>query len=158
MISSKMTLAAALAGAMTLGACTQPMQPGDVDPNQRTKNGALIGAGVGALAGALSKGDGNRTEAAVKGALVGGAIGAGVGYSLDKQEAELRAAMDSRVVITNTGDRLIVSLPNDLTFATDSSAISSLVRSDLRKVAGSFITDTAAAASQPQIRQPRPQV
>ena len=99
MISSKMTLAMALAGAMTLGACTETgqigAQPGD--PNQKTKNGALIGAGVGALAGALSKGDGNRGDAALKGALIGGAIGAGVGYSLDKQEAELRQAMDSRV-------------------------------------------------------------
>jgi len=91
MISSKMTLAAALAGAMTLGACTQPLQPGNGDPNQRTKNGALIGAGVGALAGAISEGDG---KGALKGALIGGTIGAGVGYSLDKQEAELRAAMD----------------------------------------------------------------
>ena len=73
MISSKMTLAAALAGAMTLGACTQPMQPGNGDPNQRTKNGALIGAGVGALAGAISEGDG---KGALKGALIGGTIGA----------------------------------------------------------------------------------
>lgn len=135
MISSKMTLAAALAGAMTLGACTQPMQPGNGDPNQRTKNGALIGAGVGALAGALSKGDGNRTEAAVKGALVGGAIGAGVGYSLDKQEAELRAAMDSRVVITNTGDRLIVTLPQDILFATDSTQVQAGMQNDLAALA-----------------------
>ena len=84
MISSKMTLAATLAGAMTLGACTDTGKFGanPNDPNMRTKNGALIGAGVGALAGALSKGDGNRGEAAIKGALVGSAIGAGVGYAV----------------------------------------------------------------------------
>lgn len=137
MISSKMTLAATLAGAMTLGACTDTGQFGanPNDPNMRTKNGALIGAGVGALAGALSKGDGNRGEAAIKGALVGGAIGAGVGYSLDKQAAELRAAMDSRVVITNTGDRLIVTLPQDILFATDSTQVSPALMDDLRALA-----------------------
>jgi outer membrane protein OmpA-like peptidoglycan-associated protein len=129
MISSKMTLAAALAGAMTLGACTQPING---DPNQRTKNGALIGAGVGALAGAISEGDG---KGALKGALIGGTIGAGVGYSLDKQEAELRAAMDSRVVITNTGDRLIVTLPQDILFATDSTSVSPALRDDLAALA-----------------------
>mgnify|MGYP002376140032 FL=1 len=134
MISSKMTLAATLAGAMTLGACTDTGQFGanPNDPNMRTKNGALIGAGVGALAGALSKGDGNRGEAAIKGALVGSAIGAGVGYSLDKQAAELRAAMDSRVVITNTGDRLIVTLPQDILFATDSTQVPPALMDDLR--------------------------
>ncbi|NUH66711.1 OmpA family protein [Sulfitobacter sp. S0837] len=132
MISSKMTLAAALAGAMTLGACTQPMQPGNGDPNQRTKSGALIGAGVGALAGAISEGDG---KGALKGALIGGTIGAGVGYSLDKQEAELRAAMDSRVVITNTGDRLIVTLPQDILFATDSTSVAPALRDDLAALA-----------------------
>ncbi|MEX3316408.1 OmpA family protein [Sulfitobacter sp. PS-8MA] len=132
MISSKMTLAAALAGAMTLGACTQPMQPGNGDPNQRTKSGALIGAGVGALAGAISEGDG---KGALKGALIGGTIGAGVGYSLDKQEAELRAAMDSRVVITNTGDRLIVTLPQDILFATDSTNVAPALRDDLAALA-----------------------
>ena len=48
--STKMT-AMALASVFALGACTDPgrigAQPGD--PNQRTKNGALIGAGAGAL-------------------------------------------------------------------------------------------------------------
>ena len=75
MISSKLTLAAAVAGAMALGACTAPQgnilaQPGD--PNQKTKNAALIGAGAGALLGALSKGDGNRGDGALVGAVIGG--------------------------------------------------------------------------------------
>lgn len=137
MISSKMTLAATLAGAMALGACTDPAQYGNGydDPNQKTKSGALIGAGAGAVIGALSKGDGNRAEGALKGAVIGGALGAGVGYSLDKQEAELRRVMDSRVVITNTGDRLIVTLPQDILFATDSTAVQPTLQSDLAALA-----------------------
>lgn len=137
MISTKMTLAAALAGAMTLGACTDPgrIGAGPNDPNQKTKNGALIGAGAGALLGALSKGDGNRDQGAVKGALVGAAIGAGVGYSLDRQEADLRRALDSNVVIRNTGDRLIVTLPQDILFATDSTAVQPALYDDLQALA-----------------------
>ena len=138
MISSKLTLAAAVAGAMALGACTAPQgnilaQPGD--PNQKTKNAALIGAGAGALVGALSKGDGNRGDGALVGAVIGGAIGAGVGYSLDKQEAELRQQLNSNVSINNTGDRLIVTLPNNLLFATDSTAVSATLQGDLRALA-----------------------
>lgn len=137
MISSKFTVAALVASALTLGACTEPgmigAQPGD--PNQKTKNGALIGAASGAVIGALSKGDGNRADGALAGALVGGAIGAGVGYSLDRQEAELRQQMNSNVVITNTGDRLIVTLPNNLLFATDSSTVTPTLQSDLRALA-----------------------
>jgi outer membrane protein OmpA-like peptidoglycan-associated protein len=137
MISSKMTLAATLAGAMALGACTDPGQYGGGydDPNQKTKSGALIGAGAGAVIGALSKGDGNRAEGALRGAVIGGALGAGVGYSLDKQEAELRRVMDSRVVITNTGDRLIVTLPQDILFATDSTTVQPTLQSDLAALA-----------------------
>lgn len=137
MTISKFSVAAALAGAMTLGACTEPggimAQPGD--PNQKTKNGALIGAASGAVIGALSKGDGNRDQGALAGAVIGGAIGAGIGYSLDKQEAELRQQLDSNVVITNTGDRLIVTLPNNLLFATDSTALTPTLQGDLRALA-----------------------
>lgn len=137
MISSKMTLATVLVGALALGACTETgqfgAQPGD--PNQKTKNGALIGAGAGALLGALSVGDGNRGDAALKGAVIGGALGAGVGYSLDKQEADLRRQLDSNVIITNTGDRLIVTLPQDILFATDSTTVKAGLRDDLQALA-----------------------
>jgi outer membrane protein OmpA-like peptidoglycan-associated protein len=137
MISSKLTLAAVVAGAMSLGACTPTgnilAQPGD--PKQKTKNGALIGAGAGALIGALSKGDGNRADAALVGAVLGGVVGAGVGYSLDRQEAELRQQLNSNVSINNTGDRLIVTLPNNLLFAAGSTAVSSTLQGDLRALA-----------------------
>lgn len=137
MISTKMYLVTALAGAMTLGACTDPGQfgAGPNDPNQKTKNGALIGAGAGALVGALSKGDGNRDKGAIKGALVGAAIGAGVGYSLDKQEADLRRTLDSNVVIRNTGDRLIVTLPQDILFASGSTKVQPALYGDLQALA-----------------------
>ncbi|MBD3664819.1 OmpA family protein [Sulfitobacter aestuariivivens] len=137
MISTKTTLGAALASAMMLGACTDPAQLGmeDGNPNQNRNQGALIGAASGAVLGALVSDDGDRGDGALIGAVLGGAVGAGVGYSLDKQEAELRQQMGSNVVITNTGDRLIVTLPQDILFATDSTALQPALIGDLRALA-----------------------
>lgn len=140
MISTKLSLSAILAGTLALGACTDPGQFGQIgagpdDPNQRTKNGALIGAAGGALVGALSKGDGNRARGALVGAAVGGAAGAGIGVLLDRQAADLRQALDSNVVIKNTGDRLIVTLPQDILFATDSTVVQPALIGDLRALA-----------------------
>lgn len=135
MISFKPILPAAFTGALILGACTQPYQSNN--PNRDT--GALIGAGAGAAIGALVKDDGDRGDGALIGAVVGSAIGAGIGYSLDRQEADLRRQIDNdNVVITNTGDRLIVNLPQDILFATDSFAVRPDLRSDLVAVAGNL--------------------
>ncbi|MCX8225259.1 MAG: OmpA family protein [Sulfitobacter sp.] len=132
MTFSKTTIAVALTSVLALSAC----EPGPIggnpnDPNAKTRSGALIGAGAGAVIGALSKGDGNRADGALVGALAGGAIGAGVGYTLDKQEADLRRQLDSDVIITNTGDRLIVTLPQDILFATDSTRVQAGMQNDL---------------------------
>ncbi|QUJ75907.1 OmpA family protein [Sulfitobacter albidus] len=138
MTFSKFSLAAALAGVFALGACTNPngsILAQDGDPNQNAKNGALIGAASGAVIGALSRGDGNRDQGALKGAIIGGALGAGGGVLLDRQEAELRRQLDSRVVIQNTGDRLIVTLPQDITFDSGSSAVSAGIQGDLQALA-----------------------
>lgn len=136
MTFSKMTIAAGLTSILALSAC----EPGPIggnpnDPNANTRQGALIGAGTGAVIGALSKGDGNRAGGALVGALAGGALGAGVGYTLDQQEADLRRQLDSNVIITNTGDRLIVTLPQDILFATDSTTVQSGMQSDLAALA-----------------------
>lgn len=135
----KFPLPVALAGAMALSACTNPAQLGGTSNNPNTQQGALIGATAGAVLGALSKGDGNRADAALVGAVIGGALGAGAGYSLDKQEADLRAQLaNDNVIITNTGDRLIVTLPQDILFATDSFAVRPDLQRDLNTVAGNL--------------------
>ena len=133
----KTPLVLAVTSAFALAACTDPGQLGGGNSNlSKTQQGALIGAGAGALAGALSRGDGNRDNGALVGAVVGGAIGAGIGYNLDQQEADLRRDIgNDNVQITNTGDRLIVSLPQDLLFATDSFAVRPDLQNDLRSVA-----------------------
>jgi outer membrane protein OmpA-like peptidoglycan-associated protein len=142
MTFSRFPMVAAMAGVIALGACTNPngsILAQDGDPNQRAKNGALIGAGAGAIIGALSESDGNRDTGAVRGAVIGAVIGGGGGAILDKQERDLRASLgNDRVTINNTGDRLIVTLPQDILFATGSSAVRPDLVRDLGAVAGNL--------------------
>lgn len=136
---AKPSLIVALSGTLVLAACTDPSQIGANSSNPKAQQGALIGAGAGALLGAISKGDGNRGDGALVGAVLGGALGAGIGYSLDQQEADLRAELgNDNVTITNTGDRLIVTLPQDILFATDSFAVRPDLQNDLYSVAGNL--------------------
>ena len=126
----------AVAGALALAGCTDPSQLDGNSNLNKTQQGALIGAGAGAIAGQLIGGD---TKATVIGAAVGGAIGGGIGYDLDQQEADLRRDLgNDDVNITNTGDRLIVSLPQDLLFATDSFAVRPDLQDDLLRVASNL--------------------
>jgi outer membrane protein OmpA-like peptidoglycan-associated protein len=104
------------------------------DPNQKTKQGALIGGLVGGLLGA-----GESKDRAVAGAVIGAGAGALIGNQLDKQEAELRSSLNNpNVGITNTGDRLIVTLPQDITFDVDSFTVRPALQNDLRTVAGNL--------------------
>lgn len=137
----KFPATAALVAVIALGACTNPngtILAQSNDPNQRTKDGALIGAASGAVIGALSKGDGNRDKGALRGAIIGGALGAGAGAILDRQERDLRANLGNNVSVNNTGDRLIVTLPQDLLFASGSSNLRPDLQRDLSAVAGNL--------------------
>jgi len=137
MIFAKPILAAAACGLLVLSACTDP--GGLPNNGQNTGRGAAIGAGIGAALAAVTGRDGDRTEAALKGAVVGGAIGGVIGNQLDKQEADLRASLDNdNVTIQNTGDRLIVTLPQDILFAVDSSSVRPDLVRDLQTVAGNL--------------------
>ena len=124
----------ASASVLTLGACvTQP----NGDPN-RTANGALIGAGVGALAGATSSGD-NRLRNAAIGAVIGGGTGAVAGTFLDRQAAELKNDFSNGAIdVVNTGNELIVRMPQDILFATDSANVGAGLQGDLRVLAANL--------------------
>lgn len=112
-----------------LSACTTP----EGTLGKRTKSGALIGATVGALAGAIH---GDNRKSILKGAIIGAGAGAGIGTILDKQEADLRKSLGSNgIMITNTGEKLIVTLPNAITFDTDSTYVRSGLDDSLQKLA-----------------------
>ncbi|WP_418592309.1 OmpA family protein [Ponticoccus sp. (in: a-proteobacteria)] len=127
--------------ALALAGCTDGSGMFQNDPNQKAKQGALLGAAAGALAGRAAGGSdvGERNRATVAGALVGAAAGAAIGNQLDKQAAELRQQLGSEVDIRNTGDRLIVTMPQDILFATDSATLRPTLVSDLRDVGQSLL-------------------
>ncbi len=134
---SKLSLAVAASSILALSACEEMTDPNN--PNRNTQQGAAIGAGIGALIG-VAAGDtaAERRRGALVGAVIGGGIGAAGGAQLDRQEAELRQTMGSNVGITNTGEQLIVTLPQDILFATDSAALTGSMRSDLTALAASM--------------------
>lgn len=131
-------LAVVLTIPMVLGACTDPGTLNDPNnPNRNRDSGILLGAGIGAVLGNII---GDDREATVAGAVIGGVAGGLIGNNLDKQEADLRRDLgNSNVTISNTGDSLIVTLPQDILFATDSFAVRSDLQRDLRTVAGNLL-------------------
>ena len=134
----KTPLILAAVGTLMLTACVDPNAYPD-DPNARQRSGAIIGGLTGALAGVAVSGDGDE----LKGAIVGGALGAGtgalIGADLDRQAAELRGSQNSNISVTNTGEYLIVNMPQDLLFAVDSASVRPDLRSDLNTVASSLL-------------------
>ncbi|SOH92771.1 Outer membrane protein OmpA [Monaibacterium marinum] len=143
-IAFKTTGALLLAG-MTLTACAQGSLTTGESANRN--QGALLGAALGAAAGQLAGGD---TQGTLIGAAVGAGAGALIGADLDRQEAELRRDLaGSGVGIQNTGDQLIVTLPEAITFATDSADVApgfqnqlSVLASNLRQFPGSIVRIT----------------
>jgi outer membrane protein OmpA-like peptidoglycan-associated protein len=133
----KITASAALSAMLVLGACNNPANMTmNNDPNAKAKQGALLGAAVGAGLSAATGGEGTNI---LLGAAAGAAAGGIVGNQLDKQAAELRSELaNDGITITNAGDRLIVSLPQDITFDTDSAAVRSSLRADLGRVANNL--------------------
>jgi outer membrane protein OmpA-like peptidoglycan-associated protein len=133
---TKTAIAFLTLSALTLAACQAPL-PGQTGEN--TQQGALIGAGIGALLGAAT-GDNReeRIENAAIGAILVGGVGAAIGNDLDRQEAELRASLGGNVGIVNTGNQLIVTMPQDILFAVDSAQLTGSLQNDLRAVAASL--------------------
>lgn len=131
-------LAAALGATLFLGACTDPAA---LDPDNSKKNlktglgvGAIVGAGIGALTAS------NAAQGAAIGLVVGAATGGIIGDQLDKQAAEMRAELaNDDIVIRAEDDRLVVTLPEDITFDTDSSTVRDSLRSALGKVADNLV-------------------
>lgn len=112
--------------ALSLSACTS-INPYTGDSQlSNTAGGALIGAGGGAVVGGIlgaATGNDPRVGALI-GAGVGGLTGGAIGNYMDQQEAELRAQLqNSGVSVTRQGNQIILNMPSNITFATDSSKV-----------------------------------
>lgn len=133
----KSPLILSMAAMLALTACVAPSATDD--PNVRAKNGAVIGGLIGAAAGA-SKGGPDQAGRAIVGGLLGAAVGGAIGNSLDQQAADLRSSIgNSNISVTNNGSYLVVNMPQDVLFATDSASLRSDLTGDIRAVAGSLM-------------------
>lgn len=109
----------ALAGTLLLGGCASYTgQTNDPNDPNRTRNAALIGAGIGAVAGLLSGNSATeRRQHAMIGAGIGGLAGGAVGAYQDRQEAELRRqTAGTGVDVSRDGDTIKLNLPDGVTF------------------------------------------
>jgi outer membrane protein OmpA-like peptidoglycan-associated protein len=112
-------IAAAIASAMLLSSCaTYTGQTNDPNDPNRTRTGALIGAGIGAVAGLLSGSDATeRRQRALVGAGVGGLAGGAIGAYQDRQEAALRQqTAGTGIDVQRDGDIIKLNLPDGVTF------------------------------------------
>lgn len=119
-------LATALAGSLMVAGCASYTgQTNDPNDPNRTRTGALVGAGIGAVAGLLSGSDATkRRQHAMIGAGVGALAGGAVGAYQDRQEAELRRQMaGTGVDVVRQGDNITLNMPGNVTFGFDQDAI-----------------------------------
>ena len=106
--------------------------------NSRAQDGALAGAALGGILGAVGN-DGNRATGAIVGAAAGAIAGGVVGTALDQQAAELRGSLGNGISVTNMCDYLVVNMPQDVLFAVDSATLRPDLTRDLQTVAASLL-------------------
>ena len=114
----KLVILGVCLAAFTAGCATYTGQTNDPNDPNRTKRGALIGAAIGAAAGLLS-GDSavERRQHAMVGAGIGALAGGGIGAYQDRQEAALRrATAGTGVDVSRDGDVIKLNLPDGVTF------------------------------------------
>jgi outer membrane protein OmpA-like peptidoglycan-associated protein len=107
---------------LSLSACTTMNAYTGEEQLSKTAGGGLIGAGTGAVVGAMAgAATGNDPRVA---ALIGTGIGGLTGAAMDQQEAELRAQLQgSGVSVTRAGNQIILNMPSNITFAVDSATV-----------------------------------
>jgi len=111
----------------------------DPETGKRTISKAAIGGIGGALGGYLLGdlvgGRRDRTEKIV-GAGIGALAGAGVGYYMDEQERKLRQqTAGTGINVIRDGDNLVLDMPSEITFGVDSANIDAGFRNTLNQVA-----------------------
>ncbi len=131
--SSRIQITALALGSLLLVGCASTGNP----DTAKTRSGAAIGAGIGAVIGLLSKGD--KFDNAAIGAAIGGLGGAAIGNYQDQQERKLRAQLaNSGVEVQRVGNNITLDMPGGVTFATNSADINANFYSVLDQVAATL--------------------
>jgi outer membrane protein OmpA-like peptidoglycan-associated protein len=101
----------------------------------KTEQGAIIGAGGGAVVGGIiGKIAGNTLLGALIGAAVGGAAGAYIGSYMDKQAAEIRRDLQGARV-DRVGEGIKITFESGLLFDVDKSDLRPVSKDNLEKLA-----------------------
>lgn len=125
---------------MILASCQTTTDPltGQAQRNN-TAGGAALGALIGAGAGFLiarNKSGSDQRKAALIGAGIGGLTGAGIGNYMDRQEQELRQELqNSGVSVSRSGNSIVLNMPSNVTFGSDSATVNPNFASVLNSVA-----------------------
>ena len=132
----KLTALVLGAGLVLAGCQTTDPYTGEQKTSNTTK-GAAIGAGVGVAIGLLT---GDSSSERKKRALIlggaGGLAGGAVGNYMDRQEAKLRTQLQGTgVSVTRSGDNIILNMPGNVTFMTNSADINASFYQVLTSVA-----------------------
>jgi len=115
-------LSVGLAGCETTAFKTTDPYTGEEKVNKTTK-GAGLGAVAGLVTGAIIGGGRKRL---LLGAGIGALAGGLVGNYMDREDAKLRAQLQGTgVSVTRYGDQIVLNMPGNVTFASNSSDISS---------------------------------
>lgn len=134
MNKNKIISVAILASLLPLSACVTDPETGNRTIS-KTAIGGLGGALGGYLLGDLVGGRRDRTEKIV-GAGIGALAGAGVGYYMDEQERKLREqTAGTGVNVIRDGDNLVLDMPSGITFDVDSSTVQPAFQATLSQVA-----------------------
>ncbi|MDX1480987.1 MAG: OmpA family protein [Woeseiaceae bacterium] len=133
---NKSVITLATAAFVFAGCTTLDPYTGESKTSAATK-GALIGAVSGAVVG-LASGDDSveRRQRALIGAGVGALAGGAIGYYMDRQEMKLRQELEGTgVSVHRDGDNITLNMPGNITFATDSSDLNAQFFAVLNSVA-----------------------
>nr|WP_166268133.1 OmpA family protein [Marinobacter caseinilyticus] len=105
------------------GCMTYDPYTGEEKTSNATK-GSIIGALGGAAIGAATSSKSDRGKGALIGAASGAAVGGGIGYYMDKQEAQLRRQLEGTGVrVVRNGDQIELIMPGNITFDVNQSSI-----------------------------------
>jgi len=100
-----------------------------------TTQGSMWGAFGGALLAAAISDKKDRKKHMLQGAGIGALGGAAVGQYMDRQENQLRQQLQgSGVSVTRNGDNIILNMPSNITFDTNSSTLQSRFQNTLDSV------------------------
>lgn len=127
------------ANIVVIGAAASLLLAGCEGTGERQRSGAIVGGMLGGILGVASD-DENRARNAAFGATAGAIAGGMLGAALEAQAADLRSSLENDgIIVTNTGEFLVVTMPGGLLFDVDSTAIRPQVQGDLAAVARNLI-------------------